>query len=228
MSPAGRRVAALVPLKGLEDSKSRLTEVMDGGGRAALALLMAEHVLRTLGRCPHIHEVHLVGGDGPCRRLAERSGASWRPDEAQGLNQAVRSGVLDLFQGGAAAVLALPADLPWLDAGDLEALIEASDGLSRAVLAPADGHGGTNAMLLPEGFPVAPRFGPDSFSAHLRLFQEAGMEAATVLRRGLAFDVDTPMDLARLRVSHPGLDEALASARRRLEFELSLTGGHLP
>ena len=50
---------------------------------------------------------------------------------------------------------------------------------------------------------IAPGFGPRSARRHLDLARRAGVAVCLVRLPTLAFDVDTPDDLARLRRSRP-------------------------
>ncbi len=56
---------------------------------------------------------------------------------------------------------------------------------------------GTNGLALAPPGVIGFRFGTGSFAAHRAEAQAAGVEPAIVARPGLAFDLDTPEDLAR-------------------------------
>ena len=62
---------------------------------------------------------------------------------------------------------------------------------------------GTNALALRPPDVIAPEFGPRSARRHLALARRAGVAACLVRLPTLAFDVDTPDDLARLRRYRP-------------------------
>jgi 2-phospho-L-lactate guanylyltransferase len=56
---------------------------------------------------------------------------------------------------------------------------------------------GTNGLALSPPGVIGFRFGAGSFAAHRAEAAAAGLEPVIVTRPGLAFDLDTPEDLAR-------------------------------
>jgi 2-phospho-L-lactate guanylyltransferase (CobY/MobA/RfbA family) len=64
-------------------------------------------------------------------------------------------------------------------------------------IAPDRAGSGTNGLALTPPDVIAFRFGIGSCAAHLGAAREAGVPAVEVHRPGLAFDLDTPADLAR-------------------------------
>ena len=63
-------------------------------------------------------------------------------------------------------------------------------------IAPDRDGDGTNALLLSPPDLVATGFGAGSSARHRALGEAAGVAVETVIRPGLAFDIDTPQDLA--------------------------------
>ena len=73
------------------------------------------------------------------------------------------------------------------------------DGASPAVSVVADRHGrGTNCLACSPPDLIQFRFGIDSFSAHQKEAQAAGVEPSLPELPSVRLDVDTPDDLARL------------------------------
>ena len=216
-----RRLAIIVPMKPLSEAKSRLSATLDAPSRAALCLLMLRRVLRATHGHPLIHARYVVGGDDQVRRLAEEESASWVADAMGTLNAAVRLGAHTAWDRGADAVLVLPGDLALVAPEDVAALINASWGLRRAAISAAARDGGTNALLTPRGMLVGPHFGPGSFQRHLAAMRAANVPVEVVDRPGLAFDLDTDVDLERLRAMEPGLEAALEPWRRMLAKDVA-------
>lgn len=189
----------LVPMKPLRESKSRLQAALDTPARSALALFMLRRVLQAAGSARSDRVRYVVGGDARIQRIAEAEGARWLPDQARDLNAALADGARAAFGHGAEAALILPGDLALLTPDDVDALIEASAGLSRVVLAAAVRDGGTNAILLPRPAFFNPLFGIDSFARHVAALRSAGTTFVALQRPGLDFDLDTPEDLASWR-----------------------------
>ena len=208
-------IICLVPMKPLATAKRRLRRVLDPRSRAALALLMLDHVLSAVDGAAVIAETRVVGGDRWVRDTAARRGAAWLGDAAA-LNPALESAARDAYENGAAAVLILPADLGLVVPGDVDFIAGASKGLSRTVLAKAARDGGTNGLLAPHGMLPTLRFGRDSLPAHAELCRRAGIPCETIDRPGLAFDLDTPYGLGIYRAARPSLDADLDRWRRRI------------
>jgi 2-phospho-L-lactate guanylyltransferase len=110
-----------------------------------------------------------------------------------GLDQAREAAVAE----GVERLLVLHGDLPNLAAEDVLALMDAAGGLPSVAIAPDRLGTGTNGLALSPPGAIGFRFGTGSLAAHRTEAEAAGMEPAMVMRPGLAFDLDTPEDLAR-------------------------------
>jgi 2-phospho-L-lactate guanylyltransferase len=64
-------------------------------------------------------------------------------------------------------------------------------------IAPDRAGTGTNGLVLRPPGVIGFRFGKGSFALHLEEVERAGVPLVAVNRAGLAFDLDTPQDLAR-------------------------------
>jgi 2-phospho-L-lactate guanylyltransferase len=98
----------------------------------------------------------------------------------------------------------LLADLPFVTAEAIKALLDRSTIGTEAVIAPGQ-RGGTHALLVrPPGW-LQFAFGPDSFRQHTRRVGEAGARLVLYEESALAFDIDIPQDLVRALQADPGL-----------------------
>ncbi|MBS0523835.1 MAG: 2-phospho-L-lactate guanylyltransferase [Proteobacteria bacterium] len=179
-------LTAVVPMKSMELAKTRLSGVLDGAGRHALARQMLDHVLATL-REAGLDSVHVASAD-------EGTGD---------LNTDVAAAARRVQQEGARELLLVMADLPYLAASDIAAMIEAGR-TSDVVIAEAK-DGGTNALLLrpPTVLKFAFATSRPSAAFHADHARNVGIEPAIVRRPGLARDIDTPDDLKALVSDHP-------------------------
>jgi 2-phospho-L-lactate/phosphoenolpyruvate guanylyltransferase len=192
-------VYAVVPVKDLRGTKSRLAPILDPGARAGLTLYMMGRVVAAIGGAG-VEDVCVVSPDRIVLNEAQGRGATPLVQKSRGLNPALEEGRRRALDLGARALLVLPADLPLLDAADVRAVLQVSEGTS-AVISPDGARSGTNALLIrpPGALPFA--FGPDSFEAHLEAARGRGLEVRVCERPHLAFDLDTAEDLARLKKS---------------------------
>ena len=196
---------AVVPVKDLAGTKSRLAPILDPGARAGLTLYMMGRVVSAL-RAAGIEDVCVVSPDHIVLDEARKRGAAPLRQQSQGLNPALDEGRSWAVERGASALLVLPADLPLLEAGDVREVLDGLGEEPSGVISPDGAHAGTNALLLrpPDALPFA--FGPGSYEAHLRAARERGLDVRVCERPHLAFDLDTADDLTRLKgtgVSHP-------------------------
>jgi 2-phospho-L-lactate guanylyltransferase (CobY/MobA/RfbA family) len=95
------------------------------------------------------------------------------------------------------AVAVLHGDLPALTSADVTALLAAATGDGALVaIAPDAADTGTNGLALAPPDVMGFHFGAGSLEAHRRAAKRAGAWTTLVRRPGLAFDIDTPADLA--------------------------------
>jgi 2-phospho-L-lactate guanylyltransferase len=188
-----------VPLRGLEDAKTRLGAELDPEERLELVVAMATRTLAATRDARGIAGTVLVTADPAAAALASTFGARTLVQRLPGLNAALREARAVAEGLGATAVLVLPIDLPAVSPAALEALLADAATAIRAgrplVLAVPDRHGsGTNALLVSPPGAIEPAFGEGSLRAHGDAAAAAG---AVVHAHGgpLTFDVDTGADL---------------------------------
>jgi 2-phospho-L-lactate guanylyltransferase len=169
---------ALVPLKSLEDAKSRLGEVLDPDARHALALKL---LTRVVDACQGAGlGVAIVSSDPMAYIAARELGADVVDDGGEDLTGSVRRGLA--AYADAETVVVIAADLPYVTVEDVEALLDAADPL--AVAPSSDGR--TNAVAACPPSVFVPAYGEGSAARH---------GGTPVHRPGLARDLDTPADL---------------------------------
>ena len=180
------RATVLVPVKAFAQAKQRLADVLDPGARRALAVAMAETVLRAARDLP----AAVVCDDEEVREWATGQGAQaiWTP--GLGLNGAVAAGIVHLHGRGIDRVIVAHADLPL--AVDVTWLAD-TDGVT---LVPDRHLDGTNVLCVPAASGFAPAYGAGSFRAHRAEAARLGLVARLVSDTALGWDVDVRADLA--------------------------------
>ena len=193
----------LIPVKNLSAAKQRLAAVLDQSARTELAQAMLHDVVAAIAAWPQRPACALVTGDPFAVELARQYDFEIIPDpsnlgETGAIDMATRLCVVL----GCDSTLVIPADIPLIQAGELEQIL-AQAPAEGAVLAPAsDGRGTNAAFRRPAGlFPL--RFGNDSFKPHLAAAQATGKPCIVMQSPGIAVDVDNPEDLQRL-LAQPG------------------------
>ena len=196
-----RRIVAVVPMKPLSRSKTRLASVLSERERADLSLAMFSKVVRAAHEA--LGTVWVVGGDSVVRQTADRLGVKWLEDPGNDLNESLSFALSKACRVGKAAIY-LPADLPFVAAADIEKIVQASVGGETLALSPAQQDGGTNAMLIPKCLRFPPLLGKDSYARHKQQAASLGIPYTVCLSEGLALDLDTPDDIALCDRLQPG------------------------
>ncbi len=199
---------AIIPVKPLHDSKSRLADVLSADERAALTSHILESTLHVLDRVKDIDRILVVSRDRKALKVARTGGAStYSETDKQGLNSALTRASHIAAAKKADCILIIPADLPFITTEDVEKMIEQATeevvvGISgdggcqhRAIVICSDhNRDGSNALLIcpPTGFTF--QYGPNSFNLHLEEASRLGMSARVVEASGIKFDIDTEED----------------------------------
>jgi 2-phospho-L-lactate guanylyltransferase len=187
---------AVLPVKSFARGKSRLAPVMPPPARARIARALCERSLAVLAACPALAGTLVVTDGEEVARLARAGGALVLRSDAR-LAGAVDLGLALLARAGASHALVLMADLPRLTPAAVARLVARLDRHDAAV-APDHALRGTSALLVPAGAPRTAFGRPDSFARHLARLSRAGLSVAAHRDPRLAFDLDTPADLATL------------------------------
>jgi 2-phospho-L-lactate/phosphoenolpyruvate guanylyltransferase len=177
---------ALVPLKALDRAKTRLAGALAPGERAELMLSLLEHVVGTV-REAGIERVTVVTAE-PLEGYE-----TWH-DRGLPWNDALAVAIEEVVTAPLVAIVS--ADLPSLRPEEVVELVEATPLRGIAIARALDG--GTNAVSIrPPGL-VRTHFGErGSAGVHAAL----GVDHVVLDLPGLAFDVDTPADLARMQAA---------------------------
>ena len=209
------RFLAVVPMKPLAESKTRLHPHLSRCRRATLSLSMLNWVLGVLKSLANA-ETLVVGGDGRVGCAARRAGACWVDDVRLDLNEAVEYGFARARMARLPAFF-IPADLPLLSPADVEGAIRVSEGGTKLTICPAHDDG-TNGLIVPSDLVFAPRLGHESFKRHMEEASELGLSIDLFSSPGFESDLDTVDDLRRcIEVGAPGIAEYIERNREGKE-----------
>ena len=213
----------LVPVKNLSAAKQRLAAVLDQPSRTKLAQAMLHDVLTTLHGWKNRPQVAVVTGDPYAVALATEYGFEIIADpDNPGETCAIEMATRVCVERKVESTLVIPADIPLVQAWELEEIMKSAP-IAGSVLVPAaDGRGTNAAFRRPADlFPL--RFGNDSFKPHHAAAQATGEPCVVLNLPGIAVDVDNPADLDQL-LSVPGETRAQRLAREYARAR----GGALP
>lgn len=219
----------VIPVKGFAAAKRRLSPLLSPPERADLARAMLADVLAALASCRGIADVTIVTSDGEAAEQARRAGAVvLREPQAAGINRAVDVAAREFNDGS--AMLVVPADLPEIAAGSVDAVAAALTGSPAVAIVAASADRGTNLLALRPADAIPPCFGLDSAGRHVAAARAASIEPLRLAFPDIARDVDTPEDLvaffrrgsathSRRLLERIGFAERLGTVREMVEDE---------
>jgi 2-phospho-L-lactate guanylyltransferase len=187
------KTVAVVPVKALRESKSRLAGALSPQERASLTLGMLDHVLWAVERSGVVSGIGVISPEPG--RLALPIGVTCIEQARIGLNNLLEQGREWAIAEGADALMVVFADLPLLSPQDVADVVHLGRNLGTVVLAPDRHRRGTNLMLAHPVSLARFAFGEDSYTRHQTETSSAGAHVQTYTSRGTALDIDTPDDL---------------------------------
>lgn len=187
---------AIVPIKPLNRSKSRLSPILTPEQRETLSRKLLERTLSTLKQAQGIAGILVISRDNKALTLARRFKVQTVQESGTPeLNDALARAAQLVGTWNARSVLILASDIPLMTVQDIEAMISLADQPEIMVIASDRHEQGTNALLLrPPGL-VPFCYGENSFHAHVAEAQKLGAAVHVFRSPTLALDVDTPADL---------------------------------
>lgn len=188
-------VWALLPIKRLQNAKSRLAPFLGPGERRSLMRAMLGDVLATLSRVKTLGGILVVTGDEEVAAIAAQAGAVTIADPIEGgVNSAVQRGIDWLHVNRKAGMMVVPADVPFVTVPEIEAVLRAMKA-SPVVIVPATRDGGTNIFAIAPPSLIRPAYGPASFLRHVAAARSAGVEPEILILDGAGHDIDLAVDL---------------------------------
>jgi len=185
-------IAAVVPVKALDVSKSRL--VAEGRRELVrgLSLAMMADVVEALRAVRGLGRVAVVTPDAEVARAARAAGAEALLCGAPGLNPSIEQASAEVASEPGAGVLVVLGDVAALAAEEVERLLEA--GAAGGVALAPSRDGGTSALLRIPRDAIPARFGEGSAKRHREEAQRRSVRYVELALPSLAIDVDVVED----------------------------------
>src|SRR3989454_3522864 len=137
---------AVIPVKGLTESKTRLSTSLQGEKRRILVEALLEDVLSSIFRSRVYETVMLISPDENVGNRFRSQEVSFLKQIGLGLNRAIEQANRLATQKHARSLTTVLADIPLVDPGDFKELLSIGPSVRKVVMAPSF-KGGTNVML---------------------------------------------------------------------------------
>lgn len=197
------KTRALIPVKNLEESKSRLLATLPDEVRRALTLAMLEDLIEALLATPGLEAPVVTTPDALVARQASLAGAGVLLRPEPGLNAALEDGRGRLcFEGD--ALLVVLGDVAGARAEDFAALLSKAAQQERGAWLVPSSDGGTSALLLHPSDALPLRFGRNSAARHGDAAREQDLPLHLVPLPALSIDLDQPEDLSAFLATEGG------------------------
>ena len=194
-------LAIVIPVKRLDEAKSRLAGALDEHNRRTLMQELLEHVAATAVSAA-CGPVWLATSDPAGSAFASDLGVGLLSDGGLAWNQGLEHARQQL-DPAPSRVLYLAGDLPLLTADEVRELASAAP--AKGVVIGRARDGGTNALVVSPADALVPRFGEHgSAGVHRYAALAAGLQVVVLDLPGVALDVDTPQDIADAGLELPG------------------------
>ncbi|MDH4335457.1 MAG: 2-phospho-L-lactate guanylyltransferase [Chloroflexota bacterium] len=188
-------IRIIVPHRGLAAAKTRLATILHPEERMQLAeRLLAGVLLVARQACD---DVVVISPSVALEPMVSAAGARLVAQHGMGLNAGLEEARAAALAEGVTTLVVLHGDLPNIGTRDIHGLLDALPSPAGVVIAPDRAGTGTNALAMQPAGAIPFRFGIGSHAAHRAAAEEAGLPFVDLARPGLAFDLDTPEDLAR-------------------------------
>lgn len=192
-------IAAVVPIKQLFCSKTRLASICTQAQREELCLSMLHRMLSQFTACERIAQVYIISPDPAIKAwLTNQFPTVQFLHDTGDLNECAAHAAAYLTEHGVSQMLFALGDLPLLTLADIHTALDAA-AASPIVLLPDRMASGTNAVIVsPPTRMQQFYFGLNSLQLHCNAAKALGLTPAVLQLSGFSFDVDQPEDLRQL------------------------------
>ncbi|MEM3663240.1 MAG: 2-phospho-L-lactate guanylyltransferase [Candidatus Jordarchaeales archaeon] len=184
----------VIPFKGLDAAKSRLSPFLSLSERRKLSFAMLLDVIGIAKRSEIFKEIHIVTPD--LSIVNSLKGVNFIFERLPcDLNKAIQLGIDFCTRCNADSVLILPADLPFIKPKDILNIVELGEQDQEVIVISQSRSGGTNALFMKPPGILPPQFGEDSFKKHVSSSKARGIPVKVYSSPTVEIDIDHLNDL---------------------------------
>ncbi len=192
-------ICAVVPIRSLRNSKTRLADTLEAPERAALVSAMAEDVIEALRHCRAVSNIVVVTDDPDAAGLARGLSCEvWPQGPREGLSAAMELAASHLNALKVSTMVSVHADLPFVNTAAFDRLLARVTDLPHIVIVPSNVDSGSNIIVTTPPNVLPFQYGPESYRQHIGYCGEKNLPARTFRDGELGFDLDTGHDFQLL------------------------------
>ena len=184
----------VLPVKDFANAKQRLSGALDGSARAGLARAMCLDVLQALARTRVPERVIVFTAADEVIQMTQPFGFDVVFEKSVDGHSAAVNHMVSELVSNSARIVSIASDLPRLVPSEIDFAMDAAS--EPVTLIPSRDWTGTNGVVFLSPARIEMEYGEGSFRRHLSKAAAAGHRADVMNLPGVAFDIDTPEDLA--------------------------------
>jgi 2-phospho-L-lactate guanylyltransferase len=198
------KVAAVVPVKNFDKSKSRLSPLLNSNQRIAMSQVMMKHTLSILSKITFISPIIVVSCDNRVRKIADTFGADFVYEQETGVNAAVRTADLFCLEKDIHSNMVIPIDLCMLNPDDIKLIYDHSMKFSKSIaLCPSSRLDGTNFLFRTPLPLFETSYENNSYYNHLSSAMRSKAHLTIINSDRLERDIDTIQDIIDIISLYP-------------------------
>jgi 2-phospho-L-lactate/phosphoenolpyruvate guanylyltransferase len=213
------KIFAIVPVKGFERGKSRLSSMLEVEERVELCELLLDDTLSTLNKASSICEVVVVSSDKRAQGISKRYNARFLREYTElGVNKAITIADDYCNAAHAHATLVIPQDLPLLIADDIDRICSIAEENEKCLaICPSLRYDGSNALLRKPPQLINTYYDSNSFVMHIKAAKEIRANLKIILSRRIMTDLDTIEDAKNL-MNEPTMTKSVRYLRSKVKL----------
>ena len=193
------KIVAIVPIKNLRNSKSRLSSILDPFERMILVNYFFDLTIKKLEKSSLISEILVISNTENFQHLSNHKKITNITDHREGVNNAISTADSYLETRNIDASIVIPIDLPLISSKDINDLCEISNDFSNGVIiCPSKRYDGTNILLRKPHNIIKTHYDNNSYYNHLLEARLRNVFVKQLTYPNLTFDIDTKEDLVSL------------------------------
>lgn len=198
------KIAAVVPVKNFDTSKSRLSPLLNSTQRIAISQVMMKHTLSILSRIAFISPIIVVSCDNRVQKIADTFGADFVYEPETGVNAAVRAADRFCLENDIQSNMVIPTDLCTLQPDEIKLIYNHSMKFPKSIaLCPSSRRDGTN-FLLRNPLPLfETSYENNSYYNHLSSAIKSNVHLTIINSDRLERDIDTIQDMIEVISLYP-------------------------